>query len=735
MKRFTLILGLIFVLAFGLRYVGIYPGYNPYHPDEPTSYGTALYMNLHNFKPDRFDYPAGMALLHAIVFRNVFIPISLLHLFITQPESIWHLLSFDPQFFDLYGRVLFGNRSVYAMYWSRAIAASIGGLTVILLYFVGKKLFTREVGLFAAFFLAINYRHVLGSHFGLPDVHNSFFALLSLFTSALLLEKNTQKRYLFAGIAAGLVFSIKYQVFAFLPPLFAHVIWTVRTKRLSYFIGKHAWIAAISAFVTFVIINPFYFPNIENAFFRNRQDIGRYQMGVLGLRIYPYFYLFHWGIDRLPAILVVIGMFLMSLRDTLKFFLMFMFVGSFFAFMTYFSNGGIFPRNFVTPMPYLMLFAGYGFSFIVKFIRSFVKPSYIYGIIVVLLLFIINFRPIKNILLLDTHYMKPWGIDMLANWFDHVLPENSTIRTYQLFMFMNYKGQDALERKKIEVLDWDYSKGPNSLAEFSRERTDFAIIQIQSLQSVTYWWRQFPRSTWLFNYREVPYDYILESFYGLTLRELLRHTVAEFYKPWQAASEFSFLVFKIPTAPLSLDRRIARFDFADATTLWNDIDPFNLSPMTRVWDSGSMQIPPGGGDATTRLVSDPIAIVGGKHYTVFGWIKNVTDKPEQEDGFLRVDFYLDSSAKTLSLTSLDVAISQRATTSGEWNQIQANAKAPEGAMYMTVSFQRKNPAFPYTSFLDNVEIYESTPAPQTFPQLPEFRSTLEWRDAFFPSFL
>ncbi len=732
MNKFIFLVILVFILAFILRFAGIYPGYNPYHPDEGTSYSTAVYMNLQSYKPDRFDYPAGMALLHAIIFRTVFIPISLLHLFITQPDSIGHFVTLDSEFFDLYGRALFGNRSIYAMYWSRSIAATIGALAVILLYFVGKKLFNKEVGLFASFFLAVNYRHVLGSHFGLPDVHNSLFALLALYASYLMLEKNTTKRYLFAGITAGITFSIKYQPFAFLLPLFVHVVWTIRTKRLSYFIGKQAWAAAFGAVAAFAIINPYYFANIKNAFFRNQQDVGRYQMGARAIRIYPYFYLFHWGIDRIPALFVLAGMLIMFFRDRLKFFLMLMFVGSFFAFMTYFSNGGIFPRNFVTPMPYVMLFAGYGFYVVINAIKPLKKTSLL---IIVLLLVAINLRPIKNILLLDAHFMKPWNIDMIANWVDQVLPERSTIRTYQLFFFMNYKGQDALKQKNINVLDWDYTKGPNSLAEFSLERTDFAIIMLQSFQSITYWWRHFPRQAWLLNYNDVPYNYILESFYGLTLRELLPHTIAEFYKPWQAASEFGFLVFKIPRPPLSLNQRIAHFSFNESNDLWKPVDPFNLSPMTPEWESGFMRISPGGGDATTRIVSDPIAIIGGKHYTVSGSVKNVTDTPEQEDGFLRIDFYKDSAPETLGDLSLDVALSERATASGEWSYIQASARAPIEASFMTISFQRKNPAYPYTSFVDSVELYESTPAKESFPELPTYRSGLQWRDAFFPSFL
>src|SRR3989344_8923741 len=136
MKRTSFILFVIFVLAFVVRFAGIYPGYNPYHPDEPTSFVTAIYMNLHNWKPDRFDYPAGMALIHALAYRNIFIPISLLHLFITKPNSLWNFITLNPRVFEIYEKSIFGLRMVYAMYWSRYISAFIGSATIILLYVV-----------------------------------------------------------------------------------------------------------------------------------------------------------------------------------------------------------------------------------------------------------------------------------------------------------------------------------------------------------------------------------------------------------------------------------------------------------------------------------------------------------------------------------------------------------------------------------------------------------------------
>lgn len=203
-------------MRFFLRVLGVYPGYPQIHPDEGTSYHTAIYMLYHNLKPDRFDYPAGVPFLHGFIYQAFIIPVMLGKLFISDPFNVFKIIVHPGQFFVLNKEFIFGHVEIYALYWTRYIAATFGTLAVFILYLVGKKLFNSFVGLSAAFFLAFNFRHVLGSHFGLPDVHNSFFAMLALYAVVLLLEKNTKQRYLFAGLAAALSFSLKYQPFAFL---------------------------------------------------------------------------------------------------------------------------------------------------------------------------------------------------------------------------------------------------------------------------------------------------------------------------------------------------------------------------------------------------------------------------------------------------------------------------------------------------------------------------------------
>src|SRR5207247_59543 len=90
----------------------------------------------------------------------------------------------------------------------------------------------------------------------------------------------------------------------------------------------------------------------------------------------------------------------------------------------------------------------------------------------------------------------------------------------------------------------------------------------------TYWWRGTFTGPMLLKSGGVPHNYITNSFFGLTVREFLPYTVAEFYKPWQGA-EIGYLIFKIPKRSREKGKSITIFAAEEIKT-WKKIDPWNL---------------------------------------------------------------------------------------------------------------------------------------------------------------
>ncbi len=739
------LIAFVVLFAFGLRVFGIYPGYPHFHPDEGTSYHTAIHLLYNWLKPDRFDYPAGMALIHAILYVIFFIPFMVVKIIATDPQKILDLIIHPTTFFTQNKDLIFGLREINALYWSRYITAAFGAMAVGLLYFTAKRLFNKWVGFFAAIFLAFNFRHVLGSHFGLPDVLSSFFATLTLFACVLLYEKNTRKRYLFAGIAAGLYFSLKYQPFAFFPFLIVHLIWAIRKRSFWYLFHFSFIVSLFLSFLVFLIINPYYLANFGNAMYQNSIDYKRYQMGILRFRAYPLFYLFHWGIGKLPFISIVGGIAAMLLMSPKKFILPFSFAALYMFFMIFYSNGGIYSRNFVQVMPYLMIFAGYFTYMLYIFLRKFLNRS-ISLIVITILVILINFDSAKNSFILGLEYSKPWTLTALSKWLEEKIPQNVTLREYPLFI--PPQTVTTLQEKKINRLSWAYEKGPNSLSEFQEEGTDFAILNAYNYQSIIYYWREFPKPEMYFQYNGIPFEYIENSFHGITIKELMQYTVFEIYKPWQAQETSNFLVFKIPKKPEEIGNKIKDFAFNAEKELWKLRSSLGADSVISQWDisegrseKGALKMTKESGVmVSSRLASAPIAITPGKLYTVRGWIKNSGPKwtyYTSNDGFLRMDFYKSDSEKELEKAGVGVALSNRAqvTKDGDWIQVQGNIVAPKNAKYLTISFQLTEGNY-YSFYLDDVELYETDQIPnEPFKEIPYIKSTIPKESLYFNSFL
>ena len=118
---------LILLMALIIRVVGVKPGYPPYHPDEQMSYITAIKMiENQDFHPHRFDYPAGVPLVHLLFYKTIFMPLALIRQFILEPGSLLTAIRFPENFSHQFSQSLFGWRHVNALFFSRYLTAIMG---------------------------------------------------------------------------------------------------------------------------------------------------------------------------------------------------------------------------------------------------------------------------------------------------------------------------------------------------------------------------------------------------------------------------------------------------------------------------------------------------------------------------------------------------------------------------------------------------------------------------------
>jgi len=200
---------LIMLLAVILRFGGVSPGYNSFHPDEgKDGMVSALYMFTNgNLNPMDYNYPSLIPLVELLVLILIVGPLECFDLLVSNPGNAFHNLT-SPS--SMYQNVVLGLNNLQIMYWGRYITAFFGVLTVFLTYQAGKRLFeSRLTGLFSALVLCLNFRAVMNSHLDLPDIYNSFFLLLAAHVMFSIIKKSSYLNYVLSGIVMAFSFSAK----------------------------------------------------------------------------------------------------------------------------------------------------------------------------------------------------------------------------------------------------------------------------------------------------------------------------------------------------------------------------------------------------------------------------------------------------------------------------------------------------------------------------------------------
>lgn len=154
---------LILIIAGLLRFVGINPGHDAYHADEPIVWGSALEMILNNtLDPGRYDYPPVSIYINYILFRVFFIPLSWTGFYLERilqlMDGLVQINTAPLEARRTFYTFIVGNRGINAMYWGRYATALFGLGNVLLVYLLGRNLFNKKIGLIAALLLAFNFR-------------------------------------------------------------------------------------------------------------------------------------------------------------------------------------------------------------------------------------------------------------------------------------------------------------------------------------------------------------------------------------------------------------------------------------------------------------------------------------------------------------------------------------------------------------------------------------------------
>jgi 4-amino-4-deoxy-L-arabinose transferase-like glycosyltransferase len=200
-RRAWILLAIIFLVGLALRVWGIAA---PWQRIDDPPYAKQIYAVFQGYtSPDpQLFYPMCFAYIGGFLLKVI----------------AW----FGPKDFTL-DQVLF---------ISRILSAFMGALTILVVYRIGRRLFSEAMGLAAAALFSLSFVHILYSHQIVLDVPMTLFYALALLFCVRIYQDGRWGAYLAAAFFAGIATATKYNaVFAVLSILAAHVAVKRRSTR------------------------------------------------------------------------------------------------------------------------------------------------------------------------------------------------------------------------------------------------------------------------------------------------------------------------------------------------------------------------------------------------------------------------------------------------------------------------------------------------------------------------
>lgn len=181
-------------------------------------------------------------------------------------QTLYRITRYPP--FSIYGKAG-GGYSPTAYWLCRMINVVYGVLGLWLLFLVGRRIDSPEVGLLAAALLAAFPRHLLASVEFKPDILVILLVLLTFYWTLGAALRPSLARFLAVGLGVGLAVSTKYTGIAAALPITTAVLVNGRRDARQW---RWLFLAGLTSIVTFVILNPYlrvvfqFIPRVVNGY-------------------------------------------------------------------------------------------------------------------------------------------------------------------------------------------------------------------------------------------------------------------------------------------------------------------------------------------------------------------------------------------------------------------------------------------------------------------------------------
>lgn len=203
--------------------------------------------------------------------RNIALAVSRIHFFDNLNPEFFAYGSLPIYLYRTIGDTLVSltQDKTWVSEWSkinligRGVSAFFSTISIILIFFVGKRIWDEKVGLLASILAAFTVSFIQTAHFGVTESLLVFWVLLLTFFSFKLIKAPTIKNYAKIGVILGLAIATKVSALSFLiipaslQILFHLKAWKNHLKFL---------ILALVALFTFSFFSPYFFLNQQKFF-------------------------------------------------------------------------------------------------------------------------------------------------------------------------------------------------------------------------------------------------------------------------------------------------------------------------------------------------------------------------------------------------------------------------------------------------------------------------------------
>lgn len=362
--------------------------------------------------------------------------------------------------------------------------------SIIMLYFLGKKILSSSAGLLAAFFLSINYLHTLHSHFTTPDVPVTFCLLLSILL-ALNISRSKIIIYILAGANLGFAFATKYTGALAIVPILLVIFFNhcqknnwqfLKILKTSYLIfNLKLLFFLLSALIIHTIFNPFFFNDLNLVYKSLFFETGSAKMGVDWAGQHDYFFLniqyylkslLNWNgtfITIIAYIALLISLIKIKKKNSKDIFGISIF---FIIILVTLSSVRLHWSRWAVPLlPLICLIAAFGLINFCNYLKNKINYKKILLLFYILFILIISLPSFFLSYVGGLSFQTKSTSEKMAEYIEQNIPENSYIISDTIFLDINKTKYQFEEKGEGSDL---YKK---SIAQYTNEGVDYLIIK------------------------------------------------------------------------------------------------------------------------------------------------------------------------------------------------------------------------------------------------------------------